>query len=79
MAVDVKRAWKDPEYRKTLTSDELGSVPPNPAGPSELSDEDLGNVSGVGTSAPVTQCGICGPYLPPPPPNVQPTAACVLK
>jgi mersacidin/lichenicidin family type 2 lantibiotic len=46
MAVDVVRAWKDPEYRKTLTPEELASLPENPAGASEVSDEDIGNVSG---------------------------------
>lgn len=46
MAVDIARAWKDPEYRKTLTPEELASLPPNPAGAPELSDKELGEVSG---------------------------------
>ena len=46
MAVDIELAWKDPEYRKTLTQEELASLPPNPAGSSEVSDEELTNVSG---------------------------------
>ena len=33
MAVDIVRAWKDPEYRKTLTSEELAALPENPAFP----------------------------------------------
>jgi mersacidin/lichenicidin family type 2 lantibiotic len=48
MAIDVVRAWKDPEYRKTLTSEELASLPANPAGASEVSDEELGEVAGCG-------------------------------
>jgi mersacidin/lichenicidin family type 2 lantibiotic len=32
MTVDIVRAWKDPEYRKTLTPEEWATVPPNPAG-----------------------------------------------
>lgn len=46
MAVDIARAWKDSEYRKTLTPEELASVPPNPADTAEVSDEQLTNVSG---------------------------------
>ncbi len=46
MAIDIARAWKDPEYRKTLTPEELASLPPNPAGPAELSENELGEVSG---------------------------------
>ena len=46
MKVDVERAWKDPEYRKTLTPEELANLPENPAGSSAISPEDLGDVSG---------------------------------
>jgi mersacidin/lichenicidin family type 2 lantibiotic len=46
MAVDIARAWKDPEYRKTLTPEELASIPSNPADTSEVSDEQLANISG---------------------------------
>ena len=46
MAIDVARAWKDPEYRKTLTAEELASLPPNPAGPTQLSEEQLEGVAG---------------------------------
>ena len=42
MAIDVIRAWKDGEYRKTLTPEELAGLP-NPADVPglELSDEEL--------------------------------------
>jgi mersacidin/lichenicidin family type 2 lantibiotic len=46
MTVDIARAWKDPEYRKTLTPEELASLPPNPAGEPELTTKDLGKVAG---------------------------------
>ena len=46
MAVDIERAWKDPEYRRTLTPEELASLPANPAGSAEVSDDELSNVSG---------------------------------
>ena len=46
MAVDIARAWKDPEYKKTLTPEELASLPPNPAGSAELAEEQLEGVAG---------------------------------
>jgi mersacidin/lichenicidin family type 2 lantibiotic len=46
MAVDIARAWKDPEYRKSLTPEELANLPPNPAGGAALSDEELERLSG---------------------------------
>ena len=44
MAIDIVRAWKDPEYRKTLTPEELAGLPERPAG--EISDGELQGVSG---------------------------------
>lgn len=44
--IDVVRAWKDKDYRSSLSPEELAALPPNPAGPIEISDEDLGNVAG---------------------------------
>ena len=42
----IVRAWKDPVYRNNLTEAERSALPANPAGSIEISDEDLGNVSG---------------------------------
>jgi mersacidin/lichenicidin family type 2 lantibiotic len=53
MAVDIVRAWKDPEYRKTLTPEELASLPENPAGKVELTGKDLDSVAGGVVIAPV--------------------------
>lgn len=39
--VDVIRAWKDSEYRGSLSESELALLPENPAGMVELSDADL--------------------------------------
>jgi len=44
--IDIVRAWKDEEYRNSLTSEQLAQLPPNPAGDVDLSEEDLDNVSG---------------------------------
>jgi mersacidin/lichenicidin family type 2 lantibiotic len=43
---DVIRAWKDPNYRKSLSAAELAALPANPAGAIELTDAELGGVSG---------------------------------
>ncbi len=44
---DAIRAWKNPMYRATLTTDELSSLPSNPAGVAELTDDQLKEASGV--------------------------------
>lgn len=43
---NIVRAWKDAAYRSTLSETELAALPANPAGAIELSDADLGRVSG---------------------------------
>jgi len=40
------RAWKDPEYRASLTAEELALMPSNPAGLIDLTDSDLSEISG---------------------------------
>lgn len=49
--IDIVRAWKDEDYRLSLTDAERAALPANPAGAIELSDADLGAVAG-GTDAP---------------------------
>jgi mersacidin/lichenicidin family type 2 lantibiotic len=46
--VDVIRAWKDEEYRLSLTDEERAQLPDHPAGLIELEDEELKNVLGAG-------------------------------
>jgi mersacidin/lichenicidin family type 2 lantibiotic len=43
---DIIRAWKDEEYRKSLTNEQRASMPANPAGQIELTDADMGAVAG---------------------------------
>jgi mersacidin/lichenicidin family type 2 lantibiotic len=50
MNIDVVRAWKDAQYRESLSSEELALVPANPAGEVELVEEDLLSVMGGGGS-----------------------------
>ncbi len=44
--IDIVRAWKDQDFRDSLSSEDRASLPANPAGMVELSDADLGKVSG---------------------------------
>ena len=44
--MDIIRAWKDEEYRLSLTEEQRALLPDNPAGLLELSDADLEGVQG---------------------------------
>ena len=46
MNIDIVRAWKDAEYRESLSSEELAMIPEKPVGEVELSDEELLTVAG---------------------------------
>jgi len=47
---DVVRAWKDKKYRLSLSEAERAQLPPHPAGAVELTNADLGVVSGSALS-----------------------------
>jgi len=44
--VDVIRAWKDEEYRLSLSKADRALLPEHPAGGIELTDAELGSASG---------------------------------
>jgi mersacidin/lichenicidin family type 2 lantibiotic len=44
--MNIIRAWKDKEYRMSLSDEELSLLPDNPAGPMELSDDQLESIVG---------------------------------
>ena len=44
--IDVVRAWRDEEYRDSLTEAERASLPENPAGVATVDDTALRSVSG---------------------------------
>ena len=44
--IDTIRAWKDAEYRASLSAAELAALPANPAGLVELPDEEMAEVAG---------------------------------
>jgi mersacidin/lichenicidin family type 2 lantibiotic len=63
--IDIIRAWKDEEYRNSLSEEQRSQLPENPAGMIELSDEDMGSVVG-GRPRPVGDAGswiCCGGLL----------------
>jgi mersacidin/lichenicidin family type 2 lantibiotic len=43
---DIVRAWKDEAYRRSLSEDQLASLPAHPAGTIELSNLDLDQAAG---------------------------------
>jgi mersacidin/lichenicidin family type 2 lantibiotic len=46
---DIIRAWKDEEFRSSLSETERASLPTNPAGLLELTDEALEEIAGGGS------------------------------
>jgi mersacidin/lichenicidin family type 2 lantibiotic len=46
MNIDIVRAWKDALYLQSLSQEQQGTLPANPAGELELSGAELGFVSG---------------------------------
>jgi mersacidin/lichenicidin family type 2 lantibiotic len=55
--IDIIRAWKDEEYRKSLTDEQRASIPPNPAGKMELTDMDMSAIAGGTEALPVARTG----------------------
>jgi len=45
--IDVIRAWKDEDYRASLSEAQRAMLPENPAGFLELTDEELESVAGA--------------------------------
>jgi mersacidin/lichenicidin family type 2 lantibiotic len=43
---NIVRAWKDAEYRQSLTEAERAGLPENPAGLIELTDAEIGLAAG---------------------------------
>jgi mersacidin/lichenicidin family type 2 lantibiotic len=44
--IDVVRAWRDEEYRNSLTAEERAGLPENPAGMATVDDSILRSVTG---------------------------------
>lgn len=52
--IDIVRAWKDEQYRMSLTAEERAQLPQNPAGMVELTDSDLEGVAGGAMDADIS-------------------------
>lgn len=55
---DIIRAWKDEDYRNSLSDAELAALPANPAGLVEVSDADLNAMTGGTYTTTCTQWSI---------------------
>jgi mersacidin/lichenicidin family type 2 lantibiotic len=44
--INIIRAWKDAEYRQSLSAADLAMIPAHPAGLIALTDDDLESVAG---------------------------------
>ena len=42
----IVRAWKDADYRASLSAEEMAQLPQNPVGSIELSEEEMRDVHG---------------------------------
>lgn len=55
--INMIRAWKDAEYRASLSAAELAALPANPAGMVELPEDEMAAVAGGGRSYFTGTCG----------------------
>lgn len=55
--LDIIRAWKDEDYRESLSAAERSRLPQNPAGIIELTDQDMNNVEGGTITFDPFMCG----------------------
>ena len=63
---DIIRAWKDPEYRDSLSEEQRSQLPENPAGIIDLPDKEMESVAG-GIRLMFTRSIICGTQILPRP------------
>ena len=60
--LEIIRAWKDEEYRLSLSAEQQALLPDHPAGLIELADSDLETVVGGAPPVnPVTGCAVVCP------------------
>lgn len=59
---EIIRAWRDEEFRSSLSASEISALPDHPSGTIELKAEDLENKSrAITPSVNRSQCGWCCP------------------
>ena len=56
--IDVVRAWRDEEYRNSLSAEERAGLPENPAGLATISDDMIRSITGGcgATAGPGSYC-----------------------
>ena len=59
-ATDIIRAWKDDEYRRTLSAAQRAALPAHPAGIIELTEAELATVAGGRVKTAKGSGGGCG-------------------
>lgn len=58
--LDIIRAWKDEGYRNSLSDADRATLPDNPAGTVELTDDELNAVAGGTLTCLFTDCSTPG-------------------
>ncbi|MEZ4726144.1 MAG: mersacidin/lichenicidin family type 2 lantibiotic [Caldilineaceae bacterium] len=74
--INLIRAWKDAEYRATLSAEELATLPQHPAGLVELPEEEMAAVAG-GRSYFTGTCGRVCQILTPSTAAIFPPSCCL--
>jgi mersacidin/lichenicidin family type 2 lantibiotic len=57
---DIVRAWKDPDYRDSITAD-AGAIPMHPAGPAPLLEDTVASVFGGDATNHILTMACCTP------------------
>ena len=60
MQIDIIRAWKDEDYRNSLTEEQRRELPENPVGEAELNEIELALAAGGRPAAWFTKAPVCG-------------------
>ncbi|MDF5718322.1 MAG: mersacidin/lichenicidin family type 2 lantibiotic [Rhizonema sp. NSF051] len=55
--IDIIRAWKDENYRNSLSDEQRSQLPPNPAGVIDLSVEEMESIVGGFKKGGITTLG----------------------
>ncbi len=60
MEFDIVRAWKDAQYRQSLSAEQQALLPENPVGDFELTEDELDAVNGGGQGGSLVGCQFTG-------------------
>ena len=53
---DIIRAWKDEDYRNSLTEEQKNQLPENPAGVIDMSDKEMESLNGASFASWLCNC-----------------------